>query len=163
MRCAKHPAVETSLRCGKCDTPICPKCMVETPVGMRCRECAGLRRLPVFEISARHYLTATGAGAGLAVVFGLAWTVVRLFVPFSGFLNFFIALGAGYGIGELVGRSVNRKRGAGLALMGGLAALACYGLSVAVFPAFFGFRLFFSLWDVLYAAAAIATAVNQLR
>ena len=38
--CARHPSVETMLRCGRCDTPICPRCMVHSGVGIRCPDCA---------------------------------------------------------------------------------------------------------------------------
>jgi hypothetical protein len=38
--CARHPQVETMLRCGRCDTPICPRCMVHSGVGIRCPDCA---------------------------------------------------------------------------------------------------------------------------
>ncbi len=38
--CAKHTKVVTRLRCGRCETPICPKCTVYTPAGTRCRACA---------------------------------------------------------------------------------------------------------------------------
>ncbi|HEX2914551.1 MAG TPA: B-box zinc finger protein [Chloroflexia bacterium] len=38
--CARHPEVETGLRCGRCDTPICPRCMVHADVGIRCPDCA---------------------------------------------------------------------------------------------------------------------------
>ena len=38
--CAFHPDVETSLRCAECDRYICPRDMVATPVGYKCRECA---------------------------------------------------------------------------------------------------------------------------
>jgi hypothetical protein len=39
MYCANHPTIETSLRCNKCEKPICPKCAVLTPTGYRCKEC----------------------------------------------------------------------------------------------------------------------------
>src|SRR5512141_190101 len=39
LYCANHPTVETTLRCNRCDKPICPKCAVKSPVGYRCREC----------------------------------------------------------------------------------------------------------------------------
>ncbi|MDP2976771.1 MAG: hypothetical protein Q8N45_11240 [Anaerolineales bacterium] len=39
LYCANHPAVETTLRCNKCEKPICPKCAVRTPTGYRCKEC----------------------------------------------------------------------------------------------------------------------------
>lgn len=38
--CTRHPKVITRLRCGRCETPICPKCSVSTPAGMRCPTCA---------------------------------------------------------------------------------------------------------------------------
>ena len=37
--CARHPASETRLRCARCDTPICPRCAVEAPIGLRCPDC----------------------------------------------------------------------------------------------------------------------------
>lgn len=38
--CAKHTKVVTRLRCGRCEAPICPKCIVYTPAGTRCRACS---------------------------------------------------------------------------------------------------------------------------
>lgn len=39
-QCARHARVQTRLRCGRCETPICPRCTVHTPAGTRCRACA---------------------------------------------------------------------------------------------------------------------------
>ena len=72
MKCAAHPEIETSLKCGKCGTPICPKCMVQTPVGARCPKCANLRKLPTFRVSGGHYLKGAGTALGMAVVTGSA-------------------------------------------------------------------------------------------
>ena len=47
LHCAAHPQVETYLRCGRCETPICPRCLIQTPVGSRCRDCAQIRKLPI--------------------------------------------------------------------------------------------------------------------
>lgn len=44
MKCARHPDTETALACGRCDTPVCVRCMVHTDVGIRCRTCAPVRR-----------------------------------------------------------------------------------------------------------------------
>lgn len=38
--CYRHPKERTVLRCGKCDRPICHKCVVMSPAGTRCRECS---------------------------------------------------------------------------------------------------------------------------
>ncbi len=113
LRCATHPDVETNLRCGKCGKPICPKCMVQTPVGARCQECARLRRLPQFEISATNYLKALAVGVMVGAGAGALWGLLSWGIPFF-YLNILIAIGAGYAVGEAVTRSVNRKRGLGM-------------------------------------------------
>ena len=38
MYCAKHRRTPTNVRCGSCDTPICPDCLVFGPLGQRCRD-----------------------------------------------------------------------------------------------------------------------------
>lgn len=38
--CERHGRV-TSIACATCATPICPRCLVRTPVGFKCRACAG--------------------------------------------------------------------------------------------------------------------------
>ena len=40
--CYKHPKVATQLACGRCDRPVCTKCVVLGPAGPRCKECAKL-------------------------------------------------------------------------------------------------------------------------
>jgi hypothetical protein len=39
VRCAYHPNAETELACGRCNTPICPRCLIHTEVGIRCPKC----------------------------------------------------------------------------------------------------------------------------
>ena len=73
MKCATPPNIETNLRCGKCDKPICPKCMVETPVGARCPECARLRKLPTFQVGTRYLLIAASSGLAAAGISGVIW------------------------------------------------------------------------------------------
>jgi membrane associated rhomboid family serine protease len=41
LTCYRHPDRETLVRCATCERPICTKCMVQTPVGIKCPECAG--------------------------------------------------------------------------------------------------------------------------
>ncbi len=41
--CYRHPGRETNVGCSRCARPICPDCMISTPVGMRCPECARQR------------------------------------------------------------------------------------------------------------------------
>src|SRR4030066_2091207 len=121
MRCARHPDIETELRCGKCEQPICPKCLVQTPVGARCPQCAALKKLPVFEVSGIFYIRAIVAGLLSAAVLGFIW----FYIPLSGFLLFFIALAVGYVIGEAISLSVNRERGPGLQVIAGVGVAGC--------------------------------------
>jgi len=163
MKCATHPDVETSLRCGKCGQPICPKCMVQTPVGARCPDCARVHKLPTYSISTGYYLKAAGTALGIAIACGLLWGFIGIWSPF--YLNLLLAPGAGYVIGEIVSRVVNRKRGTGLAILGGIAVVVSYLVSLPLqggFP-FVLFNILYLLIDLAALALGIWVAVNALR
>ena len=149
MKCATHPDVETNLRCGKCGRPICPKCLVQTPVGARSR------RLPTFEISFRRYLIASVVGLGVAAAAGIAWAMI--FDLFR-YLLFYLVLAAavGYAIGELISLSVNRKRGPILQ------AIAASSMVVS-FAIGYPFLDSFNLYYVIGLALGVAIAVVRLR
>ncbi len=157
MRCATHPDVETSLRCGKCGKLICPKCLVQTPVGARCPDCAKLSKLPTYQVPAPYYLRAAGTGLGMAIVCGIVWAVVTGLVPFF-YFNLLIAPGIGYAIGEVISRAVNRKRGTGLAIIAGSALVISYLVSM-----FSPWGLRFGLFDLLAIGLGIFVAVTRLR
>lgn len=164
VKCAIHRNIDTNLRCAKCGKPICPKCMVETAVGLRCRDCARLQKLPIYRVSIRHYLIAAGTGVGVGVGAGMLWGLVGVILPFF-YLNLLLAAGVGYAIGEVIGISVNRKRGTGLAIIAGCAVLLSYIVSIA-----FPFGRFFPLFNTLHLmldlasiAIGIFVAVTRLR
>ena len=119
-------------------------------------ECARLGRLPTYHVSGQHYLRAVGTGAGMAVVCGVVWGVVMVFMPFF-FLTLLLAAGVGYVIGEVIGRSVNRKRGKGLAIIAGVAVVISYLIT----NLFWGVP--FHLFDLLSIALGIFVAVTRLR
>lgn len=161
MKCATHPDIETNLRCGKCGKPICPKCLVQTPVGARCPDCARLYRLPTFRVSTVHYLRAAGAALVAAIVTGVIWGAVSGFIPFF-YLNLLLSAGVGYVIGEAASRSVNRKRSRGLAAIAGVAVIISYLVNIL----FFGglpigsFRI---IYDLVAIGLGVYFAVNRLR
>jgi hypothetical protein len=103
--CADHPDVETRLRCSRCGKPICPRCGVRTPVGMRCPDCAGTRS----SVAANPSQTLVAAGAGLAVAaaVGVGWG----FFPDWGF---YWALLLGFGTVETMVRFLSKLRGTDL-------------------------------------------------
>lgn len=127
--CARHPDVETGLACSRCDDPICPRCAVEAPIGMRCPSCAkpdrrgGLRRRPE---QVRGALVA-------AVPATLVGGVVMALVLQVGFFSLLGSFVVGAGIGRAVrqgasGNTVDVVRGIGVAA----AVAAVVGAWVAI-------------------------------
>ena len=163
--CATHPNVQTSLRCGKCEKPICPKCMVMTPVGARCKECAGVKRLPTYRLSGLDYLVAVLVSLGMGIGVGLVWGLIEWMLPVY-FFSLLLAAGAGWLIAEVVSRSVNKKRGTALGILAGLAVLLAYGIVFAI-EAFRTGYLDFGLvrlgFSFLAAGIGVFIAVNKLR
>jgi len=41
--CWKHKKEITRVACGRCEKPICPKCLVVGPAGVRCKDCASTK------------------------------------------------------------------------------------------------------------------------
>ncbi len=161
MRCATHPDVETNLKCGKCGKPICPRCLVQTPVGARCPDCARPVKVPTFSVSTPYYLRAIGAGLGMAIVCGVAWWAIDRIIPIFSF-NILLAYAAGYAISEVISRVVNRKRGTMLAVIAGIALVISYSITLVLgggFPS----GLFTIAFHVFALALGIYTAVNRLR
>lgn len=68
--CAKHTKTVTRLRCGRCETPICPKCTVFTPAGTRCRACSK-NKTPLRAAGVLH--SAVGAIEGASPVGRRVW------------------------------------------------------------------------------------------
>ena len=115
-QCVFHPGVETGLSCSRCDRPICVRCMVQAPVGIRCRECAAVQPLPTFDVRPTYYLRASLVGAMVAVITGVAWGLVVSLVP-SAPLAGMLAVPIGYAVGESISMATNRKRSSGLMIL----------------------------------------------
>ena len=167
LRCSTHPDVETNLRCGKCGKPICPKCLVQTPVGARCRECAGLYKLPTYRVSGTYYLRAAGTALVLAIITGVAWGFLHSYLGgFGPIISIVAGYGIGYAIAEVTGLAINRKRGRGLAVIGALAVVISFGTAGLV--DFFRFGFFYlngypNLFTLVAVGFGVVVAVNRLR
>ncbi len=129
-RCTEHPEVETALRCGRCETPICPKCMIMTPVGARCETCADVRPSPIFTAGREEYKSAILTGVGVAVASGLVAGVLRGMIPFFGLM---VMAAVGYIIGGAVSNAANRRSTTGLKVVAAGCVLLSFGvMGVAV-------------------------------
>lgn len=158
--CQRHPSVETRLRCAACDTPICPRCAVDAPVGMRCQACArpartgGLRRRPD-QIARAVGVAVLGAVVGGAVIGG-----VRLLLPIGGLI-------AAYLVGLQLGRQV-RSAARGntvdvirvVAIAGAVAAAAVAEVVIALGR---GGVIGVSIYTLLRAGVAAFGAWSALR
>jgi hypothetical protein len=102
--------VETGLRCGRCDTPICPRCMVMSPVGARCKTCAPMRRAPMYEVRASHLVRAGGAALVGGIAMGLIWGFIGAAFSF-GFFLIFLGAGLGYAFTRMMEFATRGKRG----------------------------------------------------
>ncbi|MFQ5860154.1 MAG: B-box zinc finger protein [Dehalococcoidia bacterium] len=158
-QCTYHPGVETALRCRECDKPICPQCMVYTPVGVKCRECARLRKMPPYDVTLQHYVRGGLAGLGIGVASGILLGLLMPFLVYIPFLPWLAFVGMGYAVGEGVSVATNHKRGSGLV---GLVVVS-FILSYVISSLFYGTFLLGSLFGLLILAAALYVAVSRVR
>ncbi len=112
--CQRHPSVESELRCGRCETLICPRCLVYTPAGTRCPDCAKLRRPPMYEFAPRDYVITGAVTLGLGLGLGVIGAFL-LPVGLRGFLFLSLAIfggsALGGGVAEVLQRATRYKRG----------------------------------------------------
>ena len=101
--CANHPTVETTLRCSRCEKPICPKCAVLTPTGYKCKDCVRSQQKVFDNAEWYDYPIACAIAGGIAFL-------GSLLVSILGFFMIFVAPLVGGGIGEIVRIAVRRRR-----------------------------------------------------
>ncbi len=160
MKCTRHPDVETNLACGKCGVPICPQCMVQTPVGARCPQCAAVKRLPVYQVPASFYLRAVASGLAVSAALGAVWP----FIPFGGFFTLMLAAGIGYATGEAISMSVNRKQSLGLQIIAALSMSIAYAIRTAIAaPPFPFLDSFLTVYGLVATVIGMIVAASRLR
>lgn len=125
-QCAFHPDVETSLRCAECERYICPKDMVTTPVGYKCRECATPAAGQLRGATARQFALACAAGLGSGILGGLVLGQIH-------FGSFLLALVFGMLVGEAT------RRGSGGHRLPSVAGIAAVSAALGALIGGFGF------------------------
>ena len=124
MYCVNHPKTETLIRCSKCLDPICLKCAVRTPVGLRCPKCARVGRSPLYALGPQDYLIAAAVGLVLSLIAGAI--VVQLGILFA----LLLAMPVGGIIAEAVLRSTHGKRGRSMQII----TAVCIALGAVLGP-----------------------------
>lgn len=156
LYCANHPTVETSLRCKKCDKPICVKCAIRTPTGYQCKECLRGQQ-KIFETSKSYdYLTGFITAAILS---GIGSFIFTLF-GFIGYFGFLIAFGAapaiGIAIAEAVRTATGRRRSPSLYKV--ILAGIVIGAIPVVLWQLITFNIFGIIFQGIYLFLAVPTA-----
>lgn len=105
--------------------------MVQTPVGVRCKSCAQLRRLPQVDVGPVLLLRAGLAGLLISAV---GWFVLS-YIPY---LRYFLAILVGVGVGETMSRLARRRMSRALEVMAVAAVLVgLVGTEALRFGSFF--------------------------
>ena len=160
--CAVHTGRETSLRCNRCEKPICSQCAVLTPTGYRCQECVRSHR-KVFDTAQWYDYPIAFVTAGVLAYFG------SYIVSWIGFFTILLAPVAGTIIAEAVRFLVKKRRG------NWLFQLAALGIVLGSLPRLLpplvllllgggtNLNLLLSLlWPAIYTILATSTAYYRL-
>jgi hypothetical protein len=162
--CATHPAVETMLRCNKCDQFICLKCAVLTPVGYRCKNCVRSQQAVYFNAYSWDN----------PLVFVTSLLVVAFTTPITGLLSasfffgaFYLAFLAGPSAGMLLAQLirwvVGRRRSRQTAIFAAAGMVAGVIIGGALAWQFSGLLLWYELPVWIVAFLALTTAYRALR
>jgi len=171
LYCYVHPNRPTSLRCNRCERPICAECAIRTPTGYRCRECVREQQKKFDTAVWSDYVVAFLVSAVGSAIASVLIAVVSGF--FFGLLVLFIAPGAGVFIGNLVLRFIRNRRSRPLFLtaaigivVGAIPALALISLPALLSVLVGGVHgltgLLPAIWEVVYLFMAVPAAYTQL-
>jgi hypothetical protein len=122
--CTRHTSRETLRICGRCERPFCPDCLVDTPGGGRCRECAAGPK------SAR--LRVVWWRWPLVVAVALVGGIVGGFAAGFGWLSFIICFVLGQFVGNGALRVSGRRPGLALGIVVAVVVAAGVMLSAPI-------------------------------
>ncbi len=113
--------------------------------------------MPTFDVQSSHYAKAVGVGVGVALGGGILWVIFNAIFAGFGILSAVLAIGVGWAAGDLISKSVNAKRGTGLAWIGAGSVIGAYVISLPSSPTS-GF-----LFSIIAVGIGIYLAVQRLR
>ena len=166
LTCYWHPEVETGLSCSRCDKPICPQCLVQAPVGIRCRDCGKVQPMPTYDVRPTNYVRGIGVAILFSVGGGILWFIadqVLAGLGAYGTVSGMLAIPVGYLAGELISISVNRKRSILLSYVAILTVIAAFLLSRLIHLVAAPGVLFFGMWTMLFLVIGVLLAWQRLR
>ena len=159
--CHWHPETSTGLWCGQCRRAICTLCLVQAPVGIRCRECGRAQPLPTFDVRPANYARAAGVAAAIVILGALLWVGLSLVNPYL--TRLVMPLLIGYAMGDLVSRAVNLKRSRGLMFIAGGGVLLSCLVGMILASILIGVPITLGLWGLLAFGGGVLIAIGRVR
>ena len=160
LYCYNHPNRETTLRCKRCERPICTSCAVGTPTGYMCKDCVRERK-KTFDTSEWYDYVLGFIVAG--ILSGIAAFLVSLIGSIGFFGWFLIAAGAptaGVAIAEGVRLATRKRRSRSLFIT--VAVGVVVGALPVILFQLMVLDLFGILFQVIYLAIAVPLAYTRL-
>lgn len=158
LYCYLHPDRPTTLRCNRCDRPICVADARRVPTGYRCPDCVKQQQ-KVFDTAVWYDYVVAFAVAGL--LSGLGSFIVTLVSGFFfGLGVIFLAPMAGGVMGNIILQAIHKHRSRELFMTaaGGMIAGALPVMLVLLL----GGSLLPLLWQGVYLALAVPAAYTQI-
>jgi hypothetical protein len=160
LYCINHPSVETTLRCNRCDRPICAKCAIKTPTGYRCPECVR-SQLKVFDTAVWYDYPLAFVVAGVLSLIASGLVTLVGIIGFFGWIILVIAAPTiGTIIAEGVRLAIRRHRSRALFLTA-VAAVALGALPV-ILTIVLTLNYFGLIYQGIYLFLAIPTVYYRL-
>lgn len=181
MECKRDSGVQTNLFCSRCGDAICPSCMIYTPVGSKCPECASIGGPEMFKVSREDLwrgviLGVAGAVAISVVVATLVvvlWSVdlleglpAQMWIISNGLIQF----GGAYAPSLLLAYLVGNKYANSLRVLAAMLSLVFFAVEIVAigFIASLGdigvdARIVVNLGGILGFAFGTYYAMNRFR
>lgn len=153
--CKNHADRETTLRCYRCNEPICMSCAKRTSVGYLCPQCVYEAEEKFFTATKLDYLI----GGAIALILS---SIAALFASILVFWVIFVAAAVGTLIGTATFYAVRRRRGRYLPQT--VAAMVVVGVVPAILGSLvFSYGSFNAVWLIVYVVLATSSAYYRMR
>ena len=159
--CYAHPNRETSLRCKRCEKPICASCAQRTPTGYLCKECVNQHK-KIFDTALWYdYLSGIAVTSILSLIASGLLALVSTFIGFYMiFVSFAVAGGAGVFLSNVALWATGKRRSRWLFITCA-AGVVLGALPIALFLIFTG-NMYSIIMIGIYAVVATSTVYARL-
>ncbi len=171
--CSKHKDIVTNLKCSRCDSYICTKCMNQTPVGIKCEDCASIGKPKILIISKINllfiFINSIFISIGLGFLLSLFLWVIWNFLPTSNFQigNIFFAVIIallGSQVGEIIRKISGKKISSKIRIISGFSMFLVWFSSI-IFSNFLSLPLgiYFNIINLIGLGIGSYIAMNKNR